>query len=173
MIAVNWLYFASRIPGGRLFNIASTYNHTSRLSSAKFINFGIVFAASPPIFSRPSVRRQRVVAALPSGTRTHAFLAVDSTLVSLYSGRQVTELSPAALLHLLLLIDSLRPDSAGPANGRSAYHRLGYFGIPSRIGGVYVYVPLWHSRRSIENMGGGGGRVSCILNRFFPVHAIG
>ncbi|XP_037077968.1 zinc finger protein 420-like [Pollicipes pollicipes] len=36
---------------------------------------------------------QRVVTGLPSGPRAHAFLAVDSTLVSLYSGRQFALLS--------------------------------------------------------------------------------
>ena len=52
---------------------------------------------------------QRVVTGLPSGARSHAFLTVDSTLVSLYSGRQVTELSPAAVLSLLLLVHAVIP----------------------------------------------------------------
>ncbi|XP_037077969.1 uncharacterized protein LOC119099028 [Pollicipes pollicipes] len=55
---------------------------------------------------------QRVVTGLPSGPRAHAFLAVDSTLVSLYSGRQVAELSPASFLHLLLLVNALKPSDA-------------------------------------------------------------
>ena len=69
----------------------------------------------------PSCVSQRVVTGLPSGARSHAFLTVDGTLVSLYSGSKVTELSPAAVLSLLLLVHAVTPNAGqtGQSTGQS------------------------------------------------------
>ncbi|KAF0294476.1 Hermansky-Pudlak syndrome 1 [Amphibalanus amphitrite] len=60
-----------------------------------------------------------VLSSLPSGSRSHAFLTVEGTLVSLYSGRHVAELSPAAVLSLLVLVHAVTP-RAGTAGTDSS-----------------------------------------------------
>ncbi|XP_043221718.1 Hermansky-Pudlak syndrome 1 protein homolog isoform X2 [Amphibalanus amphitrite] len=84
---------------------------------------------------------QRVVASLPSGSRSHAFLTVEGTLVSLYSGRHVAELSPAAVLSLLVLVHAVSPRGGAAGTDSSGDPEVSSGGGPAS-----------------DPDGGGGGR---------------